>query len=47
LSERRAALGKLISKPRTGATVLSEQLETDGATFFRVACGRGLEGMVS
>ena len=38
---------KLIGKPTSGAIFLSEQFETDGAIFFKVACERGLEGMVS
>jgi bifunctional non-homologous end joining protein LigD len=41
------ALEKLIDKPTTGTIFLSEQFGTDGAAFFKVACERGLEGIVS
>jgi bifunctional non-homologous end joining protein LigD len=47
LGERRAALEALIGKPTTGAIFLSEEFNTDGATFFKIVCERGLEGMVS
>jgi bifunctional non-homologous end joining protein LigD len=47
LKERREPLVKLIGKPSSGAVLLSEEFETDGATFFKVACERGLEGMIS
>jgi bifunctional non-homologous end joining protein LigD len=46
LSERRQALEKLIGKG-DGAILLSEQVEGDGAAFFRAACEPGLEGLVS
>jgi bifunctional non-homologous end joining protein LigD len=47
LSERRAALEGLIGRPTSGAIFLSEEFDTDGATFFKIALERGLEGMVS
>jgi bifunctional non-homologous end joining protein LigD len=46
LSERRRALETLIGKAK-GAILLSEQVETDGAAFFKTACDHGLEGIVS
>jgi bifunctional non-homologous end joining protein LigD len=45
LGDRRVALEKLIGKPTSGAIFLSEKFDTDGATFFKVACERGLEDM--
>jgi bifunctional non-homologous end joining protein LigD len=47
LGERRATLERLIGRPKTGAILLSEEFDVAGATFFKIACERGLEGMVS
>jgi bifunctional non-homologous end joining protein LigD len=47
LRERRAGLEKLIGKPTSGAIYISEELDVDGATFFKLVSDRGLEGMVS
>jgi hypothetical protein len=40
LSERRAALEGLIGRPTSGAINLSEEFDTDGATFFKIAALR-------
>lgn len=44
--ERRRLLEPLL-EGRTGAIRLSEEVEADGETFFRVACELGLEGIVA
>jgi bifunctional non-homologous end joining protein LigD len=46
LSERRQALEKVVGKS-AGAILLSEQVATDGAEFFKASCAHGLEGIVS
>jgi bifunctional non-homologous end joining protein LigD len=46
LSERRQALEELIGKGE-GAIYLSEQIDADGAAFFKAARAHGLEGIVS
>jgi bifunctional non-homologous end joining protein LigD len=47
LNERRGELVELIDHPGKGAILLSEEFDVAGATFFKIACERGLEGMVS
>ncbi len=44
LSERRAALHRLIGKPTSGAIFLSEEFDTSGETFFKIAGERGAGG---
>jgi bifunctional non-homologous end joining protein LigD len=47
LRERREALVGLIGRPTTGAILLSDGFDIEGAKFFRLVSERGLEGMVS
>jgi bifunctional non-homologous end joining protein LigD len=47
LSDRRAALERLIGRPKSGAILFSEEFEGDGAEFFTLACAHELEGIVS
>jgi bifunctional non-homologous end joining protein LigD len=46
LEERKARLADLLSRVTSGI-LLSEHIETDGATVFRHACKLGCEGIVS
>jgi hypothetical protein len=46
LSERKAKLEKLLARSPVGI-VFNEHIGEDGATVFRHACVRGLEGIVS
>jgi hypothetical protein len=40
-------LVELIDHPAKGFILLSEEFDVAGTTFFKIACERGLEGMVS
>ncbi|MGN7883610.1 non-homologous end-joining DNA ligase [Ensifer sp. 22460] len=46
LSERRRLLEPIVAG-RTGAIRFSEEVDADGAEFFRVACEHGLEGIIA
>ncbi len=46
LAERRILLEQLLAG-RDGAIRLSEEVDADGAAFFRVACELGLEGIIA
>ncbi|MEY9534670.1 bifunctional non-homologous end joining protein LigD [Sinorhizobium fredii] len=46
LSERRRFLEPIVAG-RTGAVRFSEEVNADGAEFFRVACEHGLEGIIA
>lgn len=45
-AERRQVLEQLLTD-RNGAIRLSEEVDADGAEFFRVACDLGLEGIIA
>jgi bifunctional non-homologous end joining protein LigD len=45
LGDRRAALARLIGRPKSGAILFSEEFEGDGGEFFKIA--HELEGIVS
>lgn len=46
LSERRRLLEPIVAG-RTGAIRFSEEVDADGAEFFKIACEHGLEGIIA
>lgn len=47
LSERKAALGRLIGRKKRGALRFSESLDEQGPALWKRACKLGLEGIIS